>query len=97
MPIKMTNSPGASEDQIIEEMARDGFVTAIKDYYSGTTEPHTHDYDVCLYILDGEFRVTDTDASVVHRFRPGDKVLVDRGTTHAEDHGPLRMIVGRRH
>jgi quercetin dioxygenase-like cupin family protein len=78
-------------------MAGEGFEAMIKDYSSGTTEPHHHDYDVRLYILEGEFRLTEVDRSVVHRFGPGDEVFVARGTIHAEDHGPLRMIVGRRH
>jgi len=97
MAITAMNKPGAPEDQMVEEMVRDGFIAAAKDYSSGATDPHQHDYDVCLYILDGEFRVTETVKSMVHRFGPGDKVFVDRGTVHAEEHGCLRMIVGRRH
>jgi quercetin dioxygenase-like cupin family protein len=97
MPVVKSHQPGAAENQMIEEMARDGFEAAAKDYASGATEPHHHDYDVCLYILEGEFRLREVDRSVVHRFVPGDKVLVDRGTVHAEEHGELRMVVGRRH
>ena len=97
MPIVTTHQPGIPEDRMIEEMARDGFDAAVKDYAPGTTEPHHHDYDVCLYILQGEFRVQDVENARVHRFNPGDKAIVDRGTVHAEDHGQLRMIVGRRH
>ncbi len=97
MPIKTTNLPGVSEDQMIAEMARDGFEATVKNYSEGATEPHSHDYDVCLYILNGEFRIAETEASMVHRFGPGDKVFVDRGILHAEEHGTLRMIVGRRH
>ena len=97
MSVVTIHKPAAPENQMIEEMARDGFEAAIKDYGSGATEPHQHDYDVCLYILDGEFRLREVERSIVHRFGPGDKVFVDRGTVHAEEHGPLRMIVGRRH
>jgi mannose-6-phosphate isomerase-like protein (cupin superfamily) len=97
MPVVITHRPGTSEDRMIEEMARDGFEAAAKAYASGETEPHQHPYDVCLYILEGEFRLREVGKSVVHRFVPGDKVFVDRGTVHAEEHGPLRMVVGRRH
>ena len=82
---------------MIEEMARDGFEAAAKDYAAGVTEPHSHDYDVCLYVLQGEFRVREEETGIVHRFGPGDKAVVDRGTVHAEEHGALRMVVGRRH
>ncbi len=97
MSVATTHEPGTPEDQMIEEMARDGFEAAAKDYASGMSEPHQHDYDVCLYILEGEFRLTEVEKSAVHRFGPGDKVCVHRGTVHAEEYGPLRMIVGRRH
>ena len=97
MSVVTTRKPGASEDQVIEEMARNGYEAAARVYSSGMTEPHQHDYDVCLYILEGEFRLTEVDKSVVHRFQPGDQVFVARGTVHAEEYGSLRMIVGRRH
>ncbi len=97
MSVVTSHQPGAPEDRMLEEMARDGFEAAAKDYAPGRTEPHRHDYDVCLYILEGEFRLAEVDRSLVHRFGPGDKVLVARGTAHAEEHGALRMIVGRRH
>jgi mannose-6-phosphate isomerase-like protein (cupin superfamily) len=97
MSVVTIHKPGAPEDEMIEEMARDGFEAAVKDYSSGMTEPHQHDYDVCLYILEGEFRLTEVERSTIHRFGPGDKVFVDRGTAHGEEYGALRMIVGRRH
>ncbi len=97
MSVVTTHQPGTSENEMIEAMACEGFEAAAKDYDPGTTEPHQHDYDVCLYVLKGEFRLRDVERSTVHRFGPGDKVFVHRGTLHAEDHGPLRMIVGRRH
>ena len=97
MTVVTTHQPGISEEQMIRQMSCDGFEAAARDYGSGATEPHQHDYDVCLYIVEGEFRLREVERSIVHSFGPGDKVLVDRGTTHAEEHGPLRMIVGRRH
>lgn len=97
MSVVTIHKSGVPEDQMIDEMARDGFEAAAKDYTGGKTEPHQHDYDVCLYILAGEFKVTDVAKSVVHRFGPGDKAFVERGTVHAEEYGSLRMIVGRRH
>jgi quercetin dioxygenase-like cupin family protein len=92
-----TRKPGADVTQVIEEMAGQGFEAAVKDFAPGQTQPHHHDYDVCLHILEGEFKLAEVDPSIVHRFGPGDRVLVDRETVHAEEHGALRMIVGRRH
>lgn len=96
MPIIIDHLSAATDQVVLEQMKLGGFEAAAKEYAAGKTEPHAHDYDVCLYILEGEFKLTEVDKAVVHRFGPGDKVLVDRGTVHAEEHGPLRMIVGRR-
>jgi hypothetical protein len=70
MPVVTTHQPAVPEPQMIQEMARDGFEAATKDYGSGTTEPHQHDYEVCLYILEGEFRLREVARSIVHRFGP---------------------------
>ncbi len=73
-----------------------GFSAEVKEYAPGTTEPHAHDYQVRLFILDGEFRLLDADKDVLHTCRPGDRVSVSAGTRHSEDHGALKMVVGRR-
>ncbi len=64
---------------------------------SGKTEPHQHDYDVCLYIVEGEIRLAEVETGTVHVFRAGEQALVNRGTLHSEEHGALKMVVGRRH
>ncbi len=87
----------ASEAHAVDEISRDGFTAAVKDYAAGKTEPHAHDYDICLHILEGEFRLGLVDKGVVQSFSPGDRVFVGAGTLHFEEHGPLRMVVGRRH
>jgi hypothetical protein len=96
MPVVKMHKPKVPEIQMIDEMKRDGFAAALRDYGSGTTHPDQHDYDVCLYILEGEVRLREVERSILHRFGPGDKVFVGRDTVHAEEHGPVRMIVGRR-
>ena len=96
MSIVARRESHASEEQVVAEMTREGYVAAPKDYLPGKTEPHRHDFDVCLHIVEGEFKLAEVDTSTVHRFVPGDRVFVRRGTLHAEDHGQLRMVVGRR-
>lgn len=96
MTIVLNPAYGAGEQQALAELEQQGFTGAVKDYPPGTTEPHRHDYDILLYILDGEFRLGDVKAATVHSCMPGDKVFVSAGTPHFEDHGMLRMVVGRR-
>lgn len=96
MTVTLDHGYGLDEAGALAELEREGFVGAVKDYAPGTTEPHRHDYDIQLYVLQGEFRVTDVGADAVHVCRPGDRLFVAAGTPHFEDHGELRMVVGRR-
>ena len=96
MGIELDSAYGATEAQAVAELREDGFSAEVKDYAPGTTQPHAHDYEVRLYILEGEFRLSDADKEVVHSCRPGDRVRVSAGTRHSEDHGELKMVVGRR-
>lgn len=96
MSIEVDRGYGASEEQAVAELAAAGFSAEAKEYGPGKTEPHAHDYEVRLYIVEGEFRLLDADSGLVHACRPGDRVRVSAGVRHAEDHGPLKMVVGRR-
>ena len=40
--------------------------------------------------------LTEVDEGVVHSFGVDDRFLVPAGMLHFEDHGPLRLVVGRR-
>jgi uncharacterized cupin superfamily protein len=91
------NNHHATEETAVEEMVRDGFEATAKAYAPGKTEPHQHDYDVCLYIVEGEIRLAEVETGTVHVFRAGEQALVNRGTLHSEEHGALKMVVGRRH
>jgi len=97
MLIEATSGSRAPEAQAASEMSDQGYTAAAKDYSPGKTEPHRHDYDICLHILEGEFRLGLIDENVVHSYGPGDRLYVPAGTLHYEDHGDLRTVVGRRH
>ena len=84
-------------DQALAEANSEGFVGEIKEYTGGHTEPHQHDYDVRLFVLEGEIRLTNVQDNVVYACGPGTQAYVSAGTAHTEDHDTLKMIVARRH
>ena len=96
MTVVLTPGYDAREEDALAELSAEGFAGAVKDYAPGTTEPHRHEYDIQLYILEGEFRLNLPNEGAVHICRPGDKLFVPAGTPHFEDHDALRMVVGRR-
>lgn len=87
---------GLPEDQAISEADRDGFATHVMCLSPNRTEPHRHDYDVRLYILEGTFELSSLEDDVVHMCGPGAKVFVGAGTLHAEQHDGVKLVVGRR-
>lgn len=96
MTIVFNRENGASEEQAIAELEREGFTAAVVALEPTTTETHQHDYDVCLHILEGELSFTDAEEAITYACRPGDKLFVSAGSPHHDSHGPLKIVVGRR-
>ena len=96
MGIIVTQGYGAGEEQALDELKRDGFNASATDYAPGRSEPHQHDYDVCVHVIAGEFKVIEEGRGAVHSCGPGAKIFVPSGTPHWEDHGAVRLVVGRR-
>ena len=97
MIITAAMAPELTIDQALAEANSEGFVGEIKEYTGGHTEPHQHDYDVRLFVLEGEIRLTDVQNNVVYECGYGTKAYVSAGIMHTEDHDTLKMIVARRH
>jgi quercetin dioxygenase-like cupin family protein len=96
MSIEVRRGIFASEAEAVAEFSGNGFAAAAKNYEAGKTELHRHDHDICLHVLEGEFRLGLVEEGEVRSLGPGDRLLVPAGTLHSEEHGRLRMVVGRR-
>lgn len=94
--MEMTRGHHASEAEALADIGKDGFVAEAKGYAAGKTEPHCHDYDVFLHVLEGEFTVSVPEDGAEYSAGPGDRLFVPAGTVHSEDHGPVRLVIGRR-
>jgi len=59
-------------------------------------QPHAHDHDTRLYILEGALMLVRGDDHV--RYGPGETCTVPSGTVHAEHTGAdgVRLVYGRR-
>lgn len=88
--------PASSEADAIADIGAAGFSVEAKDYPAGTSAPHSHDYDVCLQVVEGAFQLNLVEDGTVQSCGPGDRVYVPAGTLHFESHGPVRVVIGRR-
>lgn len=58
---------------------------------AGTTyAPHAHQQDESLWVLDGE--IVFTIASREYRLRPGDRLMLPKGTMHGAHAGPRGAV-----
>jgi uncharacterized RmlC-like cupin family protein len=96
MTIQISSGHDRDDVSATAALRREGFWAAVRVYDAARTEPHSHGQDLCLYILDGEFRLGDVEGGKVHCCGPGDRIFVAAGTHHYEDHGEVRIAVGRR-
>ena len=57
--------------------------------------PHSDDYGVSIYILDGIMNLHEPNAGRVHRLERGSKAIVPAQTLHAEScPGPFKALFG---
>lgn len=79
-------------------LKRDGYQEVEKKTVPANflSKPHTHDFDVCLMILEGQLTLSREGRS--DTFRPGDTCSMDAGCLHTEQYGatPTTYLVGRR-
>jgi hypothetical protein len=57
-------------------------------------EPHWHDFDAYLYLLDGTLHLRDVQAGVVHECSPGIRIDVPAKTVHAEQSKGYTVLLG---
>jgi quercetin dioxygenase-like cupin family protein len=58
---------------------------------------HSHEFDACLLVLEGEMTIACNGKP--QTFRAGDMCSLPAGTPHTEQYGPgrVRYLAGRRH
>jgi hypothetical protein len=60
-----------------------------------TGAPHTHPYDVDIYLLEGVLELHEPNSGQVHQLEKGSRAFVPAGTLHAETcPGPFRAVFG---
>src|SRR5262245_28672321 len=79
------------------ELVREGYETREGEIKPDVhREPHTHDFDARIFVLDGSLTLALGNDRVT--FGPGDSCAVPAGTAHAEHTGAdgVRFVFGRR-
>jgi quercetin dioxygenase-like cupin family protein len=79
-------------------LKRDGYQEVEKKTVPANflSKPHTHEFDVCLLILEGQLTLTRDGKS--DTYRAGETFRMDAGCLHTEQYGPspTTYLVGRR-
>jgi quercetin dioxygenase-like cupin family protein len=84
-------------DALQQQLEQEGFsVFRWRDEAGASYEPHSHEHDESLWVIDGElvFGAGGRD----HRLRPGDRLMLPRGTVHTARAGAngATYLIGER-
>jgi quercetin dioxygenase-like cupin family protein len=84
-------------DALQEQLEQEGFtVFRWRDEAGASYEPHSHEHDESLWVVDGElvFGAGGRD----YRLRPGDRLMLPRGTVHTARSGAegATYLIGER-
>jgi quercetin dioxygenase-like cupin family protein len=75
----------SSEAEAIREIRADGYwFQVFIDPGPQPTEPHVHDWDARLYVVNGTAKLTDFVARRTYILSPGVKVTIPKGEQHLE-------------
>ena len=85
---------GASEEQALKEIAERGYHPLTFDVPATKNEPHFHDFDNALYMLEGELTVTETESGETYTLKPGDMADAKGFVLHHEDHQGFKAVFG---
>jgi len=86
-----------AEDDLRQQLEGAGFdVFRWRDEAGADYQPHAHDHDESLWVVDGE--MTFTAAGREFRLRPGDRLLLPKGTVHTAHAGAggVTYLIGER-
>ena len=96
MAVRIIRGFFTSRAEVMEDLARTGFwpMTFVSPP-SPTLPLHWHDLDVESYLIEGQSWVLDGESGERMDAYPGDKIIVPRGTVHAEgeNDAPATYIV----
>jgi len=87
----------ATESTLRGLLERDGFsVFCWTDNPGAHYAPHSHDHDESIWVVSGEITFGAGDRQL--RLRPGDRLMLPRGTVHTADAGPdgATYLIGER-
>jgi quercetin dioxygenase-like cupin family protein len=97
MTIALTPNHFARREQAIEEIEAAGLFLTEAELSPNdlSATPHTHPYDVDIYLLEGVMELREPDTGRTHVLEAGSRAVVPAETLHAEySPGPFRAAFG---
>ena len=81
-------------EEATSEVEKAGFYGMTIDQPPNETQPHWHNFNSTLYILEGTLNITDVNAGIVYTCEAGWKITVPENAIHAEKHQEYKAVIG---
>ena len=83
-----------SEASAMADIEAAGFHSITMEFAAGENEPHWHDFDAFVFVLEGELVLTDVESGESRVCGPGTKVQAARGVLHRESTPGYKALIG---
>ena len=84
----------ASETEVQAEIAAAGQFAVAVAYGEDENPDHWHDFDACVYVLEGVLELTLTESGESCQCGPGTRITAPAGFLHREKSSGYKAIVG---
>ena len=84
----------SDESQVQAEIEAAGYHAVTLDFEAENNDPHWHDFDSLVYVLDGQIAVTDEQTGESCVCEKGAKITAPRGVLHREKTPGYRAMIG---
>jgi hypothetical protein len=94
MTFSVRDNAFTTEGEALAEIEAAGWYPMARDVAPEHNNPHSHDFDSVVYVLDGSMDFFEPETGIHHRCGPGSRVEDFGDNVHREEHDGYRALVG---
>ncbi len=94
MSMIVTENAFENREQAVEEIRTANLWLIETDIEPRQVDAHWHEFYSQVYVLEGQLKIRDVDASIDYVCGPGTRMIVPPRTVHSEDFPEAKVVFG---